>query len=143
MLLLLLCIYCFSPPPSFLPIEVATVADASPLFDYMVDDRVPLPSSYQASSAPSPLPYIAYLSIFICCTRHLLLLCYCPILMHSLSLSPLMHLPFSYAAYYIILYSAVNPVNCKLGLDSRAVITQGSEHGTIYNCNKYGSMQTP
>src|SRR3954469_6833366 len=75
-------------PLLFLPIDVATAADASPSFDYFVDDRVPLPSSYQASSAPSPLPYIAYMSIFICCTRHLLLLCYNPILMHSLSLSP-------------------------------------------------------
>src|SRR3954465_12228955 len=65
---------------------------------------VPLPSSYQASSAPSPLPHIAYLSIFICCTRHLLLLRYCPIQMHSLSLSPLDELSLSYAAYYIILY---------------------------------------
>src|SRR3954465_10772512 len=49
----------------------------------------PLSSSLQASSATSPLPHIAYLSIFICCTRHMLLLrCY-PIQMHSLSLSPL------------------------------------------------------
>src|SRR3954463_6984351 len=35
---------------------------------------VPLPSSFQASSVTSPLPHIAYLSIFICCTRHMLLL---------------------------------------------------------------------
>src|SRR3954464_14487032 len=82
-------VYLLFSSPLFLPIEVATAADASPVFDYFVDDRVPLPSSYQASSAPSPLPHIAYLSIFICCTRHLLLLRYNPIQMHSLSLSPL------------------------------------------------------
>src|SRR3954470_25028177 len=49
----------------------------------------PLPSSFQASRATSPLPHIAYLSIFICCTRNMLLLRYFPIQMHSLSLSPL------------------------------------------------------
>src|SRR4051812_9336134 len=77
-----------SPPPSYCRWTLQPLPRLPPLFDYLVDDRVPLPSSYQASSAPSPLPHIAYLSIFICCTRHLLLLCYCPIQMHSLSLSP-------------------------------------------------------
>src|SRR3954468_9099607 len=47
-----------------------TAADATALFDYFVNDRVPLPSSFQASSAPSPLPRIAYLSLIIRCTRH-------------------------------------------------------------------------
>src|SRR3954467_3051232 len=50
---------------------------------------VPLPSSFQASRATSPLPHIAYLSIFICCTRHMLLVHCLPIQLHNLSLSPL------------------------------------------------------
>src|SRR3954469_8061781 len=99
-------------PPLFLPIDVATAADASPLFDCFIDDRVPLPSSIQASSAPSPLPYITYLSIFICCTRHLLLLRYLLFKCIACHCRPLMYLHLSYAAYYIILYSAVNPAHC-------------------------------
>src|SRR3954468_2697479 len=47
-----------------------TDADA-PLIDHVVDDRVPLPSSFQASRATSALPHIAYFSIFICGTRHM------------------------------------------------------------------------
>src|SRR4051812_1876814 len=67
-------VYLLFLPPPFLPIDDTTVADATPLIDYVVDDRVPLPSSFRASRATSPLPHIAYLSIFICCTRHMLLL---------------------------------------------------------------------
>src|SRR3954467_14547291 len=55
---------------------------------------VPLPSSFQASSAPSPLPHIAYLSVFIYCTRHCCCYITFPIRMHSLSLSPLSILSF-------------------------------------------------
>src|SRR4051812_13498336 len=99
-MLCLLCIYCFFPP-LLLSGSPMTDADA-PVFDYFVDDRTPLPSSFQASRATSPLPHIAYFSIFICCTRHMLLLRYFPIQMHSLSLSPLV-VPFLYpiAAYII------------------------------------------
>src|SRR4051812_37177384 len=81
---------------------------------------VALPSSFQASRATSPLPHIAYLSIFICCTRHMLLLRYFPIQMHSLSLSPLI-VPFLYPMQpdKYILYTTVNPAPCYLiGLDS-------------------------
>src|ERR1044072_5376219 len=92
-LLCLLCIYCFSPL-SYCSVVPTTDADA-PVVDYFVDDRVPLPSSFQASRATSPLPHIAYFSIFICCTRHMMLLCYFPIPMHSLSLSPPV-VPFLY-----------------------------------------------
>src|SRR3954464_2938853 len=87
-------------PPSLLPVVDTTAAGATPLFDYFVDDRVPLPSSYQASSATSPLPHIAYLSLLFCCTRHILLRRYNPIQLHSLSLSPLDYFPLSYAALY-------------------------------------------
>src|SRR3954471_22876058 len=62
----------------------------------------------------SPLPHIAYFSIIICCTRHMLLLRYIPIQMHSLSLSPF-DVPFLYpmAAYIIyIIYTAVDPALC-------------------------------
>src|SRR4051812_5562490 len=61
----------------------------------------PRPSSFQASRATSPLPHIAYFSIFICCTRHMLLLRYFPIQMHSMSLSPLV-VPFLYPMQPII-----------------------------------------
>src|SRR3954466_10646443 len=84
-------VYLLSPPPC-LPIVDTIAAGATPLFDYFVDDRVPLPSSFQASSAPSPLPHIAYMSLLFCCTRHMLLLRYNPIQLHSLSLSPLVYL---------------------------------------------------
>src|ERR1041384_111327 len=60
----------------------------------------------------SPLPHIAYCSIFICCTRHMLLLRYCPIQLHSLSLLPLDYFPISYAAYTYIIYTAVDPALC-------------------------------
>src|SRR3954466_6642405 len=62
----------------------------------------------------SPLPHIAYFSIIICCTRHMLLLRCFPIQMHSLSLSPF-DVPFLYpiAAYIIyIIYTAVDPALC-------------------------------
>src|SRR3954465_7982591 len=86
-LLCVLCIYCFSHL-SYCPVVSTTAADA-PVIDYVVDDRTPLPSSFQASRATSPPPHISYLSIFIYFPRHMLLLCYFPIPMHSLSLSPL------------------------------------------------------
>src|SRR4051812_39754959 len=61
----------------------------------------------------SPLPHIAYCSIFICCTSHMLLLRYNSIQLHSLSLSPLV-LPFLYPMHTnkYILYIAVNPALC-------------------------------
>src|SRR4051812_23057737 len=100
----IVCYACFvfivSSPLSYCPVVPTTDVDA-PLFDYFIDDRVPLPSSFQASRATSPLPHIAYLSIFICCTRHMLLLCYFSIQMHSLSLSPLI-VPFLYPMQPII-----------------------------------------
>src|SRR3954465_9997085 len=95
-LLCVLCIYCFSHL-SYCPVVPTTATDA-PVIDYVVDDRTPLPSSFQASSAPSPLPHIASLSLLLCCTRHMLLLRYNPIQVHGLSLSPLVYLPISYAA---------------------------------------------
>src|ERR1041384_4820266 len=65
-----------------------------PVFDYVVDDHTPLLSSFQASSAPSYLPDIAYVSVLFYCTKHMLLR-YNPIQLHSLSLSPLV-IPFRY-----------------------------------------------
>src|SRR3954471_22371448 len=86
-LLWLRCIYCFFPPYSLVD-PAATVDYTAAAYDYVVDDStttVELPGK----QSHSPLPHIAYCSIFICCTRHMLLLCYFPIRMHSLSLSPL------------------------------------------------------
>ena len=111
-------LYLLFLPLSYCPVVPTTAADA-PLIDYIVDDRTPLPSSFQASSAPSPLPHIAYLSLIICCTRHMLLLCYNPIQLHSLSLSPLDYLSAILCCPIYIIYSAVNPALCYLiGLDS-------------------------
>ena len=112
--LCLLCIYCFSPP-SYCSVDPATTAADVAVFDYFVDDcttTVPLPLSFQASSAPSPLPHIAYLSIFICCTRHCC--CYVAFLFECIACHccPLLNLPLSYAAFITILYSAVNPAHC-------------------------------
>src|SRR4051812_19567491 len=76
----------------------------------------PLLSSFQASRATSPLPHIAYLSIFICCTRHMLLLCYNPIQLHSLSLSPLDTFSDILCCLYIYIIYSSGP--CAL-LDNR------------------------
>ena len=88
----------FLLPPLLSPVDPAATADyTAAAHDYVVDDSsttVELPGK----QSHSPLPHIAYCSIFICCTRHMLLLRYFPIQMHSLSLSPLDYLPISYAA---------------------------------------------
>src|SRR3954466_2843149 len=88
---------CF--PLSYCTVVSTTAADA-PVIDYVIDNRTPLPSSFQASSAPSPLPHITYLSFFIYCTRHMLLLRCLPIQMHSLSLSPLVVPSFILCSLY-------------------------------------------
>src|SRR3954466_6901557 len=110
----IVCYACFvfivSSPLFYCPVVSTTDVDA-PVIDYVVDNRTPLLSSFQASRATSPLPHIAYLSIFICCTRHMLWLRYYPIQLHSLSLSPLDYL-FRYPMMpihiyiYTILYSS-------------------------------------
>src|SRR3954465_13282590 len=62
---------------------------------------------------PLPLSHISPTVLyFICCTRHMLLLCYNPIQLHSLSLSPLDYFPISYAAYTYVIYTAVDPALC-------------------------------
>ena len=92
----------FLPPLSYCPVVPTTDVDA-PVIDYVDDDCTPLQSSFQASRATSPLPHIAYLSIFICCARHMMLLRYNPIQLHSLSLSPLDYL-FRYPMLPIDIY---------------------------------------
>src|SRR3954463_9109556 len=109
-LLCVLCIYCFSPL-SYCPV-VSTTAVNAPVIDYVVDDRTPLPSSFQASSAPSPLSHIAYMSLLFCCTRHMLLLCFNPIQHHSLSSSSLFVPSFILCSLYNYIYSAVSPALC-------------------------------
>src|SRR3954471_19127445 len=98
-LLCMLCIYCLSPL-FYCPVVSTTAADA-PVIDYVVDDRTPLPSSFQESSAPSPLPHIAYLSVFIYCTRHCC--CYVTILFNCIAYHcrPLIIFPISYVALNI------------------------------------------
>src|SRR4051812_41011083 len=98
------CCACFvfivSSPLSYCPVDLTTDAGA-PVFDYVIDDRTPLSSSFQASSATSPLPHITYMFIFICCTSHMLLLRCLPIQLHSLSLSPLVVPSFVLYCLYI------------------------------------------
>src|SRR3954463_2324377 len=91
-LLCVLCIYCFSPL-FYCPVVSTTAADA-PVIDYVVVDRVPLPSSFQASRA-IPLSHISptflYLSVAlgICC-------CYVNFLFKCIAClcRPLMYLSF-------------------------------------------------
>src|SRR3954463_14550337 len=101
----LLCIYCFFPL-SYCPVVLTSDADA-PVIDYVDDDRTPT-IELPGKQSHSPLPHIAYFSIFICCTRHMLLLRYFPIQMHSLSLSPF-DVPFLYPIAAYIICSAVAP----------------------------------
>src|SRR3954467_8651729 len=103
-----------------------------PLCSTTSSTTVPLPSSFQASRATSPLPHIAYFSIFICCTRHMLLR-YFPIQMHSLSLSPLV-VPFLYPMQPIIniIYSSEPCALLVNRIRQRAVITLGVIADTIY-----------
>src|SRR3954469_4336129 len=105
-------IFIVSPPLFYCPIVSTTDADA-PVFDYVVYDRTPPTVELPGKQSHSPLPYIAYFSIIICCTRHMLLLRYFPIQMHSLSLSPLV-VPFLYPMQpdKYILYTTVNPAPC-------------------------------
>ena len=93
------CIYCFLPPLFYCPVVRRPML--MPLCSTTSSTTVPLLSSYQASRATSPLPHTAYFSIFICCTRHMLLLRYNPIQLHSLSLSPLDYLSDILCCLYI------------------------------------------
>ena len=60
MLLLLPCIYYFSPPYS--PIDSDTAADDTVEYDDYVDDQ-PLATELSGKQSPSPLPDITYLSV--------------------------------------------------------------------------------
>src|SRR4051812_24659713 len=105
-------VFIVSSPLSYCPVVPTTAADA-PLIDYIDDDRTPT-IELPGKQSHSPLPHIAYFSIIICCTRHMLLLRYFPIQMHSLSLSPF-DVPFLYpiAAFIIyIIYTTVDPALC-------------------------------
>src|SRR3954469_284112 len=73
----LLCIYCFLPPYSMVD-PAATTDYTSTEYDYFTDDRTPT-VKLPGKQSHSPLPHIAYLYVFICCTRHILLLRYFPI----------------------------------------------------------------
>src|ERR1041384_8190486 len=103
----------------------------------------PLPSSFQASSAPSPLPHIAYLSILFYCTRHMLLRRY-PIPLHSLSLSPLDYLSDILCRLYkYILY---NSEPCTLLVNRIRIAGRdhsGSDRGyTIFYTTATGLVQS-
>src|ERR1043165_641801 len=93
-------VYLLFSPLLYLSDSPTTDADA-PVIDYVDDDRTPT-VELPGKQSHSPLPHIAYFSIIICCTRHMLLLRYFPIQMHSLSLSPFdVPLLYPIAAYII------------------------------------------
>ena len=96
----------FLPPLFYCPVVSTSAADA-PVIDYFVDDRTSTVelTGKQSHSLPQISPIFPYFS----CTRHMLLLCYNPIQLHSLSLSPLMYLLLSYAAYYIYIIFSSEP----------------------------------
>src|SRR3954469_18667980 len=97
----MIALYLLCSPPLLSPVDPAATADYTAAeHDYFTDDRTPT-IELPGKQSHSPLPHIAYLSIFICCTRHMLLLRYFPIQMHSLSLSPLV-VPFLYPMQPII-----------------------------------------
>ena len=86
-------------PPLYYPVDPAATTDYTAAgYDYVDDDRTPT-VELLGKQSNSSLPHIAYLSVFIYCTRHMLLLCYFPNQMHSYSLLPLDYLPISYAAW--------------------------------------------
>src|SRR3954463_3892008 len=103
----MIALYLLFLPPLLSPVDPAATADYTAAeYDYVVDDRTPT-VELPGKQSHSPLPHIAYFSLIICCTRHMLLLRYFPIQMHSLSLSPF-DVPFLYpiAAYINILCSS-------------------------------------
>src|SRR3954462_11782319 len=105
-LIAMIALYLLFLPLFYYPI-VSTTAAGAPVIYYVVDSRTPPTVELPGKQSHSPLPHIAYFSIIICCTRHMLLLRYFPIQMHSLSLSPF-DVPFLYpiAAYINILCSS-------------------------------------
>src|SRR3954465_5161251 len=82
----------FTVSPPYSPVDPATTADyTAAAYDYVVDDSTPT-VELPGKQCPFTSPYIAYLSLLFCCTRHILLLRYNHIQLHSLSLSPLDYL---------------------------------------------------
>ena len=94
----------FLPPLLLSPVDPAATADyIAAAHDYVVDDSTTTVELPGKQSHP-PLPHIAYCSIFICCTRHMLLLRYNPIQLHNYHCRPLITFLISYAAYEYIYY---------------------------------------
>src|SRR3954466_1525510 len=72
----MIALYLLFLPPFLSPVDPAATADYTAAeYDYVVDDRTPT-VELPGKQSHSPLPHIAYLSVFICCTRHILLLRY-------------------------------------------------------------------
>src|ERR1043165_252808 len=95
----MIALYLLFLPPLLSSVDPAATADyTDAAYDYVVDDSTPT-VELPGKQSHSPLPHIAYLSLLFCCTRHMLLLRYFPIQLHSLSLSPLAILSVSYAAW--------------------------------------------
>ena len=71
-LFVMLAVYLLSPLYS--PVDPAATADYTATeYDYSTDNRTPT-VELPGKQSHSPLPHIAYLSVFIYCTRHMLLL---------------------------------------------------------------------
>ena len=99
---------------------VPTIDVDAPVIDYVVDDRTPT-IELLGKQSHFPSPTYRLLSVFICCTRHMLLLRYIPIQMHSLSLSSLV-VPFLYPMQPVIYINIIQQLALRfasqLGLDS-------------------------
>src|SRR3954466_1277791 len=67
-------VFTVSSPPLLSPVDPAATADYTAAeYDYSTDDRTPT-VELPGKQSHSPLPHLAYLSVFIYCTRHMLLL---------------------------------------------------------------------
>ena len=98
--------------PLYSPVDPAATADYTAAgYDYVDDDRTPT-VELPGKQSHSPLPHIAYLSIFIYCTRHCC--CYVTFLFNCIAshCHPLLYFPYPMQPDKYILYTAVNPTLC-------------------------------
>src|SRR3954471_18297057 len=90
--------------PPYSPADPTATADYTATeYDYFTDDRSPT-VELPGKQRHFPLPHIAYLSIFICCTRHCC--CYVTFLFECIAClcRPLLYFSLSYAACYMYVF---------------------------------------
>ena len=104
------CVFTVSSPPLSPVDPAATVDYTAAAHDYVVDDSTPT-VELPGKQSHSPLPHIAYLSVFIYCTRHMRLLRYFLFNCIACHCRPLITFPLSYASIYKY-YTTVSPALC-------------------------------